>query len=100
MVWFRAFRYRSISVGVRWAYGGRTVGGVFRRSSEGEERRGDAGPRAVAPHRVVLGDLDQEHDAPEAGLCELGVGEPEQLVVTVGEEVEDGLWSGSGLGLG
>ena len=32
--------------------------------SEGEERRGDAGPRAVAPHRVVLGDLDQKHDAP------------------------------------
>ena len=51
------------------------VGCVFRRSSEGEERRGDAGPRAVAPHRVVLGDLDQEHDAPEAGLRELGVGE-------------------------
>ena len=51
------------------------VGGVFRRSSEGEERRRDAGPRAVAPHRVVLGDLDQEHDAPEAGLRELGVGE-------------------------
>ena len=90
----------SGTVAFRWAYGGRTVGGVFRRSSEGEERRGDAGPRAVAPHRVVLGDLDQEHDAPEAGLCELGVGEPEQLVVTVGEEVEDGLWSGSGLGLG
>ena len=28
---------------------------------------------------------------PEGGLRELGVGEAEQLVVTVGEEVEDGL---------
>ena len=35
--------------------------------SEGEERRGDAGPRAVAPHRVVIGDLDQKHDAPRVG---------------------------------
>ena len=31
------------------------------------------------------------HGAPEGGLRELGVGEAEQLVVTVGEEVEDGL---------
>ena len=81
----------SGTVAFRRAYGRRRLQKVLRRSSEGEERRGDAGPRAVAPHRVVLGDLDQEHDAPEAGLCELGVGEPEQLVVTVGEEVEDGL---------
>ena len=35
--------------------------------SEGEERRGDARPRAVAPHRVVLDDLDQKHDAPRVG---------------------------------
>ena len=81
----------SGTVAFRWAYGRRRLQKVLRKSSEGEERRGDAGPRAVATHRVVLGDLDQEHDAPEAGLCELGVGEPEQLVVTVGEEVEDGL---------
>ena len=31
------------------------------------------------------------HGAPEGGLRELGVGEAEQLVVTIGEEVEDGL---------
>ena len=33
----------------------------------------------------------RDRGAPEGGLRELGVGEAEQLVVTVREEVEDGL---------
>ena len=47
---------------------------LITRCLEGEERRGDAGPRAVAPHRVVLGDLDQEHDAPRVRGKVVGIG--------------------------